>query len=445
MFSPNQTLAIIACWKNVAEAKGRSANVWIACWDGPYEDLEVAFGIAQEVGTPEAWDEVSEKGLSLRREMRNGIGEEALIYTKIVALTDTISIALREAGKRGAHIIPPGRGELVQRIARLEGQVDEERRLQRLEQSVVSILDKVEAKLAESKHALVEEINLVKFDADPSAIISLIRDGLEALKHGIDLLSDRRLTEPLRRQALAAWYGGQKFIGEVRRRVSALRLAWPGKDILGFSDEDRPNFADDKPVDLAFDKARFMDIMASAVRPMTRGYIEALSRENNLDVDFFVKTELLEGARTHNLYGIDFNIPPKSSIEISRLIAEIAQQLQIGGEQICNMLRTRPIPLFTPLEFRRLFHALAIDQTLGRGIVDREIKFPYYLDLAARINRDGVMSSPYDIKFIVNHAVKDHNLARGFYLAVRDSHARSQRVLEDWLSIGASNSVTKST
>jgi formylglycine-generating enzyme required for sulfatase activity len=236
-------------WKQLLDVRSEGNSFWRAEWEEPAAGFEAAYGVAREKECPETWRTVAVAGRRLREAMRS-VGDDdhylPRYYTRLIAFTDTVDDALEAARQDVANYIPPERDELIQRIERLEAMVERELRLPAgRDKSLRDRLGGARGELAKSKHALhVEQFNVTNniINVDPASVIGLIRDALEALKHGVDLLNDRRFTEPLRRQALAAWLSGKRFGRAIRQRIAAFRLPWRGGAVHEEFERREPHF-----------------------------------------------------------------------------------------------------------------------------------------------------------------------------------------------------------
>jgi hypothetical protein len=239
LFSSDQRDRIAKQWQQALDAHARCGNVWQEAWNVPYNEFGQAFTNATSEDTPEAWNEAVLKGIHLRELMRTGDGEETVFYMRLVSVTDAITLSLEIAGGNTKNYIPSARNDLLIRIIRLERQVDEERRRVNLSQALENQLEQAKRDIRKSKSKL--ELNIIKIQLDADSIAAIIRDSLEALKHGIDLLYDSRFTEPLRKQALATWLGGRRFVRAVRRRFITFKLPWRDHSIFNIFERTEPS------------------------------------------------------------------------------------------------------------------------------------------------------------------------------------------------------------
>jgi formylglycine-generating enzyme required for sulfatase activity len=231
-------------WARLSASRNEAANHWLAEWNEPHEAFDAAHRCALEKETPEAWRALCSAGRKLREAMRNHRLDPDFyppFFEKLTEFTDAVETALEAAGHIPANVIPPERDELIERISRLEQQVDEERQTV-IEKAIRERLDEVSGDLAQSKRTLIkiDQFNLI--NVDPASIIALIRDALEALKHGIDLLNDPRFTEPLRKRAKIAWLATKRFMQAAKRRFAAFKFPWAREPVFDDFEGPEPDF-----------------------------------------------------------------------------------------------------------------------------------------------------------------------------------------------------------
>ena len=190
---------IKAHWQEITEARQRCSNIWQEDWHQPFHALVTAFSDAAAADTPEAWSNLSLRGRQLRELMSEADGEEAILYIKLIKLTDTVEVALDEVATP-ANIIPRGElGALIKRLDRQSELIAEERALTSIwRQDQRQRLEEIEERIKTGKRTIlhVGELSLVSFGIDE--LISAIKDGIIAIKNGVELASDVNFTDNLR-------------------------------------------------------------------------------------------------------------------------------------------------------------------------------------------------------------------------------------------------------
>ncbi len=235
LFPPETNDKLAGQWDQLIKLRAEATNGWCTEWDAPLAEFESHHALAREKDTPETWRAVAVAGRKLREAMRDHRFDPDYhppYFEKLTDFTDAIEATLEAAGHIPANVIPPERDELIERITRLEKQVDEETRRTVLEKPLREQLDRVAEDLAKSKRTLIKIDHFNVVNIDPASIVALIRDALEALKHGVDLLTDKRFTEGLRKQALAAWLSAKRLVRAIRRRFADLKFPWKQEEIF---------------------------------------------------------------------------------------------------------------------------------------------------------------------------------------------------------------------
>jgi stage V sporulation protein K len=234
-------------------------NAWQSEWNVGREAFEARLDEALEAATPEAWRGLSVLGRKLRKTIRESAQDPHNLppyLDKLTACTDVVDEAFEEAAGISTNFCAPEHDHLIARIEKLERQAGDERvgleagslassitsARQRHIDELFTRLDDVEKELAVSKKKAiqVEQVNVV--NADPASIVGLIRDALEALRHGLDLLDDKRFTETLRKGALATWRAGRLYSSAVRRRFETFKLPWRQEEVFEDFERLEPSF-----------------------------------------------------------------------------------------------------------------------------------------------------------------------------------------------------------
>jgi formylglycine-generating enzyme required for sulfatase activity len=247
LFSETELDEIKAQWEQLSASKSEGNKQWRTKWDDPEADFKKKYEIAIGIESIEAWRDVTTAGAELRKAMRNSSNDAHYLpryYTRLVEFTDTIEEALKVAQSIAINYVPQEeRDALIVRIERLETLVEQERNLSaRPQKDLQARLDDAQDELTRSKGRLFQVGSIININIGPFSAIGLIRDALEALKHGLDLLNDKRFTEALRRQALAAWLGGRRLARAVRERVAALKSPWKTDAVFDEFEKREPYF-----------------------------------------------------------------------------------------------------------------------------------------------------------------------------------------------------------
>lgn len=244
LFKPEQKELVGSQWEQLTAARLGCGNIWQEAWESAYVDLETAFVRAEESDAPKAWETLRLRGRMLRDLMRQADGEYADLYLKLVALTDTIEAALDEAATP-ANLVP--RGELRDLIERVERQIEltqeERRQTTVMQQSLRRRLDEIEAELKTGRGKLQFHVeNLISVEFGINELISAIKDGIIAIKNGVELLNDPRFTEALRRGAQKLFTATKRFGRAVKERFATFRVPWPKDAADDYFERIEPTF-----------------------------------------------------------------------------------------------------------------------------------------------------------------------------------------------------------
>lgn len=238
LFTNARYQSIESRWEALDARSPRTSNFWDDGWDALLEAFSSRFSEARTEDTPMAWRFVCRAGVELRAAMRESDAQESLFFGDIIALTDEIEQALNEAALNPTNLLPPRETEeLLESVERLDSAiVDEEQRAARRHDGTIEILEEGRSQLNHGRQLIIN-VSVGKFTvvslADISDLISHIKDGLLAIKYAVELLSDERFTNPLRRAASRVRATGRRLYRASLKWANSLRTPWR----LGSQDE----------------------------------------------------------------------------------------------------------------------------------------------------------------------------------------------------------------
>ncbi len=258
LFKDEQNEKIAACRDKLTDARSANSNFWLDSWNGDANTFEETYDKARSKQTPQAWQAVCDQGRQLRDVMRESADDPHHLpryFTAVGELTDCIENALQEAQKDGRNYVPQTeRGELLDRVEKLEILANKEREhISQTEQDLQAKLDEAKNVLEQAKKPLINIKALnnitVKNDGginitvlDVASVVALIKDALEAIKHGVDLLNDKRFTKPLRKGVRKVWRATKRFVRKVRARFEAFKFPWKKSEESEYFEGEEPDF-----------------------------------------------------------------------------------------------------------------------------------------------------------------------------------------------------------
>lgn len=252
-------IALRAGWEQLEIKRLTGTNSWQDEWNAARDRFELAFATAAEDGQIESWRRTIDAGQELREIIRKTTESDLdipLYYIALVSYTDAVERALKAAISTPGNIIPREQDDLIQRIEKLEVEIEEERvtlrsglrspetpqAMQELIEQLTQRLDVVEAELGESKNKAYEAEKINILDVDSSAVLALVREGMEALRRGIDLLNYNQFSTKLQKGAKATWLAARRYLRSLNHRYAVLTLPWRREAIFHEIENNELNF-----------------------------------------------------------------------------------------------------------------------------------------------------------------------------------------------------------
>ncbi|MEO1609220.1 MAG: hypothetical protein AAFR90_07690 [Pseudomonadota bacterium] len=132
------------------------------------------------------------------------------LYTELASFSDRVENKLLKAVVRPQNIIPNvERDELIERLSDTEAVIKSSYNSDPLGRSDKSELEKAREVIARGRSEIKLTINLINIDA--SSVVSIVRDTLQAIKAGLDILYDEKWNDKIKNSARRLWKAAAKF------------------------------------------------------------------------------------------------------------------------------------------------------------------------------------------------------------------------------------------
>jgi hypothetical protein len=201
--------------------------------------LNAKFEAAEREQTPQAWRAVVAQGRDVRTALEsNGDGVEHKLYHLITRLTDTADKGLESAASDGREVYSHDLINTIKvKLQALEDRVDEDRKGRGLfEGEIKRHLDEVKQQVSTAKKALFS----LSLQNPTFAVFSTgIAELAALLKLALTTVEKYNLVDKIKAAGRQVRTATGQFLSDMRARVTAFKLPWPGSAAEGYFEPER--------------------------------------------------------------------------------------------------------------------------------------------------------------------------------------------------------------